>query len=82
MQAATFHLDNKLLCLPNMAVIGSSMGMPSVSDLLSSGLLRILLVSLLVSSVGWLIIDYVRMLRLRAKMVRSSPLQRCSSPQH
>jgi len=61
--------DSVMAVMAVMPVIGSSMGFPSPSDLLSYSMFRIALVSLLVSAAAWLIVDYARMLRLHKKMV-------------
>ncbi|KAK4541799.1 hypothetical protein LTR36_007331 [Oleoguttula mirabilis] len=51
-----------------MAVIASSMELPSISDALSSRMLRLVLALLVATGVGALIVDYARMLRLHKKM--------------
>ncbi|KAK3075832.1 hypothetical protein LTR53_000534 [Teratosphaeriaceae sp. CCFEE 6253] len=51
-----------------MAVVGSSMGLPSVEDVMSSDVLRLSLVLLGAIGLAALIGDYARMLRLHKKM--------------
>ncbi|EMC96385.1 hypothetical protein BAUCODRAFT_473264 [Baudoinia panamericana UAMH 10762] len=51
-----------------MAVIGSSMGLPSALEVLSSRMFGIVLVLVLASGIAALVADYARMLRLHKKM--------------
>ena len=53
-----------------MAVIGSTLGLPSVQDVVSLKVLFTVFIVFLIVGTTWLIIDYGRMLMLYRKMVR------------
>lgn len=54
-----------------MAVVGSTLGLPSAQDWVSLKMLSLLISLLVVAGMIWLVIDYSRMLILRRKMVRN-----------
>lgn len=52
-----------------MAVVGSTLGLPSVQGLISLNMFLIMLGLLTVAGIVWLVVDYARMLILHRKMV-------------
>ena len=52
-----------------MAVVGTSLSAPSLVDRVFGNGIWILLASAVLAGLGWVIVDYARMLRLRSKMV-------------
>jgi hypothetical protein len=54
----------------NMAVIGSTLGFPSIQDLISFKITAFIFSLFFVVGIIWLMVDYARMLRLHRKMVR------------
>lgn len=52
-----------------MAVIGSTLSLPSASEILSSNAMLALFGLLVAVGLVWLVVDYVRMLMLHKKMV-------------
>ena len=53
-----------------MAVIGSTLAVPAISDAFSIQGLLVLLAFGLIIAFAWMVIDYMRILRLHWRMVR------------
>jgi len=60
------------MAIGNMAVIGSTLSLPRLSDISGFNMIPVILVLALVGGLGWLMVDYALILALHRKMVSLS----------